>query len=161
MRLLLLLSVTLALMPNADAIAQNRTASLKAAYIYYFTKFVYWPEESEARTVCISGEDPVLSVELNKVKLKAGDALSVRWLPTGENANNCDLLFWVQGNWNHPPAMSGTLLVVDEGLDSSAAAVSLVMSGTKLSFDINRGNAKTNNIEISAKLLGLAREVNP
>lgn len=161
MKLLLVWLVVLCLIPNANAIAQSRTASLKAAYIYYFTKFVYWPDESDTRTVCISGDDPDLRSELNKVKLKAGASLALHWIAHGARAEHCDLLFWVNGDWHHPDAESGTLLVIDEGLQSPDAAVSLVMSGTKLSFDINRDNAKANNIEISAKLLGLAREVHP
>ena len=149
------------LMPQANAIAQNRTASLKAAYIYYFTKFVYWPSDSPVRQVCLSGTDDELLAELTKVKQKAGAALDVRWINPEDNVARCDLLFWIRGEWEHPQAQLGTLLVVDEGLEHPEAAVTLVMNGPKLSFDINRDNARAKQIEVSAKLLGLAREVYP
>lgn len=161
MKRVLLWFFALLLMAQANAFAQNRTASLKAAYIYYFTKFIYWPNPSDVRYICLSGQDPSLNLELNKVQQKAGKSLVVHWLQEGEAADECDLLFLLRGEWQHPRAGAGTLLVVDEGLQNPNAAVSLVLNGTKLGFDINRTNAKANNLEISAKLLGLARRVEP
>jgi hypothetical protein len=142
--------------------AQDRTASLKAAYLYYFTKFVYWPKQGAARDICVFGQDPDLYQELKKVELKASGNIQLHFLydlATDTATERCDLAFLLDSEWQAKEFEQGTLLVTDELVEHPNAAVKLVLNGNKLTFDINRANAKKQNVDISAKLLGLAREV--
>lgn len=154
-------AVALLLSPLCAA-AQNRTASLKAAYLYYFTKFVYWPEPSSRRTICVLGQGSDLQQELNKVALKSEGNIQLKFMETKEalaTDSQCDLAFLLDGQWQTEKFGAGTLLVVDENISHPDAVVQLLLNNNKLAFDINRTNAKKRNLEVSAKLLGLAREV--
>lgn len=144
-----------------DAVAQDRKSSLKAAYIYYFTKFVYWPTESSTRRVCALGSSQDISDALDKVAQKSAGNIEVEFLEQTPDldTSKCDIVFISNNLAKGQQVNQGTLLVVDEDIQHPEAAVKLVVVNNKLAFVINRTNAKSKNIEISAKLLGLAREV--
>ncbi|UTA47901.1 YfiR family protein [Simiduia sp. 21SJ11W-1] len=144
----------------AHAYSQSRTSSLKAAYIYYFTKFVYWPGEQKVRAICVLGSADEVREELEKVAKKSAGNISLRF-STDEpfTAKGCDIVFITDSNAALQGLAEGTLLVADERIDHPEAAINLVVENNKLAFDIYRAKAKDRGIEISAKLLGLAREV--
>lgn len=150
------------LLSSACAAAQSRTASLKAAYLYYFTKFVYWPEPSSSRKICVLGQGSDIQQELNKVALKSEGNIQLVFVENKDalvGDTRCDLAFLLDGQWQAEEFGAGTLLVVDENISHPDAVVQLLLNNNKLAFDINRTNAKKRNLEVSAKLLGLAREV--
>ena len=156
-----MLLLSLFLSPSSLS-AQDRTASLKAAYLYYFTKFVYWPETAKIRRICIYGKDVELEQELRKVEDKSDGSIQLTYLE--ENSDDarselCDIAFLRNDQWRDLDVNHGTLLVVDETVVHPDAAIKLILRNNKLAFDINRKNAKKKDLEVSAKLLGLAREV--
>ncbi len=201
----------LCVLVSATSRAEERSLPLTAAYVYYFTKFVEWPDKPSVKRICIASDNPVLNAEFTKIALKSGGTIEVFFDVTGrfaavteavKSANNrgnsndmalndialndialsdiaskdkdiaskdkeiashhCQLMYLTSAfnAQNFPLLMGkGTLLVVEQNMDYPDAAVTLVLENNKLSFDINRRNAKQQGLDISAKLLGLAREV--
>lgn len=147
------------------SIAQDRTASLKAAYVYYFTKFVYWPEEKSSRMVCVDSSSQQLQDAFAKISIKASNTLGLTFLTesvTHAELALCDLVYLTESSATSAKDLGlakGSLLVVDDGVEGSVAVITLMVVDSKLVFEINRNNARQSQLEISAKLLGLARKV--
>lgn len=146
--------------------------ALIAAYIYYFTKFVRWPEDLEKKTICVVGGADSLLSEFKKIAKKQSSHIHLNSLsyidfaqaaPEYAIVEHCHLLYITEnyqgGFLREPPERFRGLLVVDEFMKNEHAVIRLVMNGKKLSFEISRGNAKKQQLYVSAKLLGLAKAV--
>ena len=175
--------------------AEERSLPLTAAYIYYFTKFVTWPDSPEIKRICIASDNPLLKTEFEKIAQKSSGTIKVFFDVTGnfksaentprhvvtsshvvtnsgiavndrDSANSslhhCQLIYLTLAfdakNYSLL-SNNGMLLVVENNMDFPEAAIHLVLENNKLVFDINRRNAKLQGLDISAKLLDLAREV--
>lgn len=147
-------------------------ASVKAVFLYNFSKYVTWPaagiaERSTAEVrICVTAEDAFF--ELLKIAVQ-GEAVDDRPLvPVAldglDAARTCQILY--VGNAQSPDgrawlgAVRGrqVLTVADNTLNDETV-IAFVRDGERIRFDINRAAAGRHGLGVSSKLLRLARHV--
>mgnify|MGYP001607961648 FL=1 len=157
----------------ASAPAENDEYTVKAAFLYNFTKYVKWPadaleKEDTPIVVAVLGTDP-FGKKLDdafKGKLIGKHPLSiVRW-KTIDELSACHLLFVPAteaerlGKIVDHYAKSHTLLVGEfEGFAEHKGCLNFYIEDKKVRFEANAAAAKRAELEISPQLLKLARLV--
>ncbi len=150
-------------------------SNIKAAFLYHFTKFVNWPENTNDNNqllvgVMASGEmlEAIMALDgkksLNKViKIKKIDKIcsedkdflkdiKIIFLQANFPCNRDELIdFAIK---NHILTVSDEKDLITEGI-----VISLYKVDTKIRFDINLKIAQKSQLVISSKLLRLARRV--
>lgn len=144
--------------------------TIKAAFIYNFARFTEWPDESDELKVCIYGEDPFgSSIDILNGKQSNGRTIKVIRTRSIDEVKSCHIAFL-----NIIPPVrrlfaralqdiegANVLTVSDaEGVIDFGVMIGLKLDNDKVAFDVNHTVAKASNIEISAKLLRLAKVVN-
>jgi len=144
--------------------------TIKAAFIYNFARFTEWPDESNELKVCIYGEDPFgSSIDILNGKQSNGRTIKVIRTRSIDEVKSCHIAFL-----NIIPPVrrlftralqdiegANVLTVSDaEGVIDFGVMIGLKLDNDKVAFDVNHTVAKASNIEISAKLLRLAKVVN-
>lgn len=142
--------------------------TVKTAYLYNFAKYVQWPDEPRAiLRLCVMGEDNLgnsldglIGKPVRHMQINVRRAVSVHDLP------QCDLLFvpaanaqaleQVQQIVKHYP-----ILVVTESTDSlpKGAVVALIQSDNRILFEVDLASARLLGLQVSGKMLQLARKV--
>jgi hypothetical protein len=145
--------------------------SLKAAFVYNFARFAEWPAEAlppGPLTACIVGNDGIADALERMVKgrqVMARPVAVVRATP-GAPPRPCHLLYAAGLT---PPQVAtlmagvrGTpVLTIADGdsLERVPAIVRLFVDNGNLKFDIDHGLAKRGRLQLSSKLLTLAKKV--
>jgi hypothetical protein len=157
--------------------AEEREGSLeypvKAALLLNFAKFTEWPADSpQARrpvvSICVLGRDPFGEVLDRTVagRSAGGRTVVVKRYDGGEGPGSCNVVFVASPE-------SGQLLeqlraLADEPIltvgetDSFAArggVIGLVVEGDFVRFEVNLAAAARARLQLSSKLLGLARVI--
>jgi hypothetical protein len=142
---------------------------VKAAFLYKFASFVEWPSSSrEPLAICILGHDP-FGDSLERVvrgKSVGGREFVIRRLKTWQSGDRCDILFISSSEQSHlNPTLDGlpqqAILTVGDlpGFCESGGAINLNLVDSKVKLEINPEAASKNGLQISSKLLNLARIV--
>lgn len=142
---------------------------IKAAFIYNFTKFVTWPEEMEQRggdlRLCIFDRNPFgeYLYQLSGRKVRNFELKVVQPASLSE-LDGCDILFVagsaktdtvLRGLTNHP-----VLTVSDQsGFVQDGGVIELLSENNRIRFDINLQAVRDSGLQMSSKLLQLARQV--
>lgn len=142
--------------------------SLKAAFLFHFTKFVHWPEEvlqGEEIVLCVLGKDPFGSV-LDKAvlgKTAQGRKIALRRLRHLPDVKGCHLLFLGHSERKRLPAATESLrsshiLIVSEAkrFGEPHGMVKLVVDRRKVRIEIDVSAARAAGLRISSSLLQLA-----
>jgi YfiR/HmsC-like len=146
-------------------------SQLKAAYLYNFAKFIYWPEsafanEQDSLIIGVLGNNPFSKelTPLTKRKVR-GRPIKIIEFKTVEDIQTCHLLY-INPSIAKLETILKTLLnkpIVTVGDNKNFANLSgmiqFVTRRERLRFIINLDVAKTNNIKINSQLLSLAFEV--
>jgi hypothetical protein len=146
---------------------------LKAAFIYNIAKFVEWPPgsfESEKTPLvfCVLGKDP-FGYSLNTIdgKIVQGRTLTVRHVDRIEELRACHILFISSSETNRLPQVlqslkdSKVLTVSDiPHFAQNGGIINLITLDNKINMEINVTAADKARMQISSKLLKLARIVN-
>jgi len=170
-----LLGVLLLLVAGFTGIGTDQSipaekARVKVTFLYHFAQFSSWPEEvlGDAATpirLCILGKDPFGSaLEQLQGKTVHNRPLEIRHLPVGASARGCHLVFMgpmpkqvlqtsLKQLQNQP------VLTVGEGEDflKQGGMVRLVEEKNRIQFEINITAARRAGLQLSARLLRLAR----
>lgn len=169
-RLLLLAAILVAQAPVA-AFAENISEyTIKAGFIYNFARFTQWPDDTGELKVCIYGRDP-FGINIDKLNGKQSNGRTIKVVRTRliSEVRTCHIAFL---NIIPPERHlferalkkldgSNVLTVSDaDGVIDFGVMIGLRIDNDKVAFDINHTMAQASNIEISAKILRLAREVN-
>lgn len=137
---------------------------IKAAYLYNFTKFVDWPQNStKVIKICVVGDTGVSKI-LEELAAKQGDKKEFSIQPTSKSEiESCDILY-ISGSDRE---VKSTLELVKEHdiltvsdhdrFDEQGGIVTLFSESGKIRFTINLNAAKKTNLKISSKLLELAK----
>jgi hypothetical protein len=168
--LLLPVAILVTQMPVA-AVADNISEyTIKAGFIYNFAKFTQWPDKSDELKVCIFGKDP-FGNNIDKISGKVSNGRTIRVIRTQkiDEVRSCHIAFLniipperylfervlkkIHGA--HVLTVSDARNVTEFGV-----MIGLSIDDDKIAFDVNHTVALASNLEISAKLLRLAREVN-
>ena len=143
-------------------------ARLKAAFIYNFTKYVTWPQDIEQAggdlRVCVLGASGYFA-ELDQLEgreVRAFRLVIERIIPS-DSINTCHVAY-LSGLDDHKfLAKTGNLpiLTISDRKDfvSDGGMIGLVTEGRRIRFDINLGRARDTQLQISSRLLQLARKV--
>lgn len=160
---------------SSIAAENSRTTEyqVKAAYLYNFTKFIDWPATNFASAdapivIGIVGEDPFGKTldDLVKGESVRGHPLVVKRLEPGEDWRGCQVLFISQTEKNQMPALlqqlkSNPVLTVGDsnGFAEQGGMINFVIVQEKVKLEINPEAATEAGLQISSKLLKLARIV--
>jgi hypothetical protein len=158
---------------GAVAYAQNTSeASLKAAFLYNFVKFVEWPADAvphdRSLMLCVLGDDAVGTALEQIVKDRQVDAHSLAvvrvnvdgalgachllYVTGVDRRRSVQLLDQVKG----APAFTVSDL---EGFAALGGVGQLFVEGGKMRFALNPASAQRAGLHLSSKLLALAKVV--
>lgn len=170
---IILLLLSLVLICKAPAYAQDYTQEykVKAVYLYNFTKFVSWPENTRAEAsqtinICILGKNPFSSLLEPVTHMKSQDkSLTVEGIDDlhALEKKNCQILF-ISGSEKDTIAdllkktdRRPILTVSDiDGFAQHNGMIGFVVKDGKVRLEINLSAARQAGLKISAKLLEIA-----
>lgn len=146
---------------------------VKAAYLYNFTKFVTWPEQAfnflpeTPLNICILGEDPFgHSIDLLNNKTARGREVVVTYLQQFDESSVCHVMFISRSEKDRAEEIIASigdrpvLTVSDiDGFAMKGGCIRLDIVEGKVRFNINIRAARSAHLQMSAKLLELARVV--
>ena len=151
----------------------SKEHELKAAFLYNFTKFVEWPENSFADAsapfvIGVAGETPCAAqLELIARNRKVnGRTLVIKRLRSPESAKDVHLLFvsasedaraekWIASVRNTAALNVGE----SESFTTRGGAIGLLLEDDKVRFEINISVAEAAGLKVSAQLQKLAKVV--
>ncbi len=151
---------------------RNLEYEVKGVYLYNFLTFVEWPKTAFADTsapfrLCVLGADPFGAsldslVQNEKVQ---GHPVVVERLKDESAAGSCHVVFAPDASAARFPALAKTtehksVLLVGESrrLLEFCGAISFVVEGERIRFDISLAGLSSHNLKASSKLLRVARE---
>jgi hypothetical protein len=169
----LLLPLLTASLFCASAGAQPPTEhDIKAVFLYKFTNFVEWPDStwqgSEPFRLCVLADGPMTAaVERTMHGETINGRPSQTMAPaTARDARRCHILFVGHTEMERGASMLAAIrdlpvLTVGEaeGFLSGGGAIEFVREGNRVRFDINVETARRAGLNISARLLQVARHV--
>lgn len=147
-------------------------ANVKAVFLFNFTKYVTWPASgigerspSEVR-ICVTANDGFFS--LLKAAVEGEEIDGKPLVPVAleglDDAKTCQILYI--GNSQSADAKAWLsvvrteqVLTVADGALNDETVIAFVRDDNRIRFDINRVAAERRNLNVSAKLLRLARKV--
>jgi hypothetical protein len=147
-------------------------ANLRAVFLFNFSKYVTWPvagngdrRPSEIR-ICVTANDGFFN--LLKAAVQGEDVDGRPLVPIAldglDAARTCQILY--VGDAQSAEARSWLsavrgrqVLTVADGALSDEVVIAFVRDDNRIRFDINRASAGRRGINVSSKLLRLAREV--
>ncbi len=159
--------LALAGLARADAVPEQE---LKAAFVFNFTVFTEWPSDALAAGasigLCANASSPMIGA-LNNLndKMVNGHRLAVRPYTTLASLRGCHVLVldnrdrerWAQLRRELPG--THVLTVADERAGGEGAIIALSVENQRVGFDIDMGAARGAQLNLSSKLLRLARSV--
>ena len=145
---------------------------LKAAYLFNFAKLTYWPDAeaqagdavSEQLVICtLASEELTQALKDVSEKPVGGRPVQVVSLGLRSRADYCHMVFvdeehtasWFAAKDQHRQR----LLLVGEtqGFNDRGGVINFFLEGDKLRFEISLKNAQTRQVQLSSRLLKLAR----
>ncbi len=144
--------------------------ALKAAFIYNFARFTNWGERPDkALNLCVLGRDPFGSA-LDTIDNKEVGQLHivVKRLRDADKAfNGCQIVFITDSEMDNvllkperARGASGVMTIADqEGAARRGVIVELTTADQRVGFEFNQASATQAKVEVSSKLLRLARKV--
>jgi hypothetical protein len=174
----MLLCLSLASSANAqtaDSLASSEYL-IKAGFIYNFAQLVQWPSATFAQTdspivIGILGTDPFGATIDRVIENKKLDGRNVivkrlKWGKELKDLKDCNILFVSSSEKEHLSDVINTvkwlpILTIGEtaGFASRGGIINLTLEGNKVRFEVNVEAAKQANLNISSRLLALARIV--
>jgi YfiR/HmsC-like len=176
-RFMIAVSLCLSLAMGANAQSSDSPESseylIKAGFIYNFAQLVQWPasafsQEDSPIVIGILGTDPfgaIIDRVIENKKL-AGRTLVVKRLKRGAAVKDCNILFVSSSEAAHlDEVIQSTkgmpILTIGEtpGFAVRGGIINLTLEGNRVRFEVNIEAAKQANLNISSRLLALARIV--
>jgi hypothetical protein len=147
---------------------------VKASLIFNFLQFVEWPPDElqkspSALELCLIGKDAFgTALDAVEGELVQGRHLKVvrHQRPVSQQLDSCQAIFVARGGeahvtgllLNQPDAGALTIGESPDFLDRGGM-INLLIEGDRVTFDINRAAAVRARINVSSKLLRVARTV--
>jgi hypothetical protein len=171
----MLLCLSLAIRANAQSSDSNDSSEylIKAGFIYNFAQLVQWPSGAFSQAdspivIGIFGTDP-FGTTIDRVienKKLDGRNLVVKRLKRGAPVKDCNILFVSASEAAHLDEIIQStkglpILTIGEtpGFAMRGGIINLTLEGNKVRFEVNIEAAKQANLNISSRLLALARIV--
>jgi hypothetical protein len=157
------------LLAGADAVAAS---ALKAAFLFNFAKFSGWPADALAPgqrlAMCVVGDAAVADALGQAIKGHTieGHELTVRVLKVEESASGCHLLYVSAPAIKRSAALllaarSASVFSVSDAdnFAESGGVAQLIVENERMRFAVNIASAQRGRLNISSKLLSLAKIV--
>lgn len=151
------------------ALAQGAAseADLRAAIVFNFAQFTRWPGDPPAPkapfTMCYAGDDVGRAFSQLSTRMLNNRPVEARRVPAEGPYAGCGLMYWSEGRAPRLlTAPAGTaLLTVGSGGDflQRGGMIQLQVENARLVFSVNVEAARASGLQISSKLLRLARSV--
>lgn len=141
---------------------------VKAAIIFKMTKFITWPSPKTNLTICVVGSGSINSeIQRFHHKYSMGRRLSITHKkPEASLEKLCEIVFIHNTDRNTIGKVldklreKSVLTISDsEQFSHQGGVIELFRSGNKIRFAINRNSANDSKLDISSKLLNLAKIV--
>jgi len=162
-----LLCLVIGLIPRS--LQAEDAYQIKAAFIFNFTKFVTWPDELERQggdlRLCLFKENPFGDYIFNLDGRKVRNFYLRVSLPSSQaELSQCHIIFL-------PPMKSTATLLGElaaqpiltisdvDGFSQGGGGIELLSESNRIRFDVNLQRIKGSGLDISSKLLHLARKV--
>jgi hypothetical protein len=152
--------------------ANGAEANLKAVFLFNFSKYVSWPGRSAGERgpseirICVPAEDEFFARLRAVVQGEAIDGKPLHPIAlTGlDDAKECEILFVGDANSLDGKAWLSAVrgrqvLTVGDGPLNDDTVIAFIRDQNRIRFDINRAAAARRGLNVSAKLLRLARRV--
>lgn len=147
----------------ACAISQAQTHKMHTLYMYSFSKFIQWPEESNQTDFVIGvvGESPIIEplLKMASVKKVKNKLIKIVNFESVDDMQNCNILFLpLDQSENLTQALNAIgdksiLLVTEkEGLGARGSAINFIIKNNRLMFEINNEAISKANLEVAAEL---------
>ncbi|HKV81912.1 MAG TPA: YfiR family protein [Candidatus Sulfotelmatobacter sp.] len=173
---LLCLSLALGATAQSSDSAASSEYLIKAGFIYNFAQLVHWPSVAFSQAdspvvIGILGTDPFGSIIDRVVENKKLDGRNLvvkrlRWGKDLKDLKECNILFVSSSEKEHIPDLVNTvkwlpILTIGEtpGFAARGGIINLTLEDNKVRFEVNIEAAKQANLNISSRLLALARIV--
>lgn len=167
------LTATLIVSPgiaNANSTQGTPDVVVKAAFLYNFAKFTEWPALPPGATivVCIVGDDRIAAASVETVRGQniSGHPLEVWRTEESASWRACHLLFIAAAETRRSARRLDEIrtlpvLTVSDGKDFSRAGgiIELFIEAGRIRFAINVDAADRSGLQLSSRLLGLAKIV--
>ena len=150
-----------------DGMAAPTEYQVKAAFLYYFVKFVEWPAGlPDPITICVLGDDPFGEDLERTIKGKQvhGKDLAIKRSRDLVDLNRCQIIFVASSEQDRYPEIfeflgnSATLTVGDTNdFSQLGGMINFFIEENKVHFEINLNAASDARLKISSKLLNVAR----
>lgn len=152
---------------SVNAAVQSEEVALKAAFIYNFSLFTTWPQAKTNLNFCVLGEGGYVEALAKYEGRKAGGAsIHVQKIDSAEDAHVCEVLFIGVSENAHMQKIYEVLhglpvlTIAEYGiLDPPGVMITLKRDSNKVAFEINQNYAKDAGLNLSYKLLKLAKKV--
>ena len=142
---------------------------VKAAFILNFTRFIQWPAPAAGAgspfTICILGEDPFGRIIDDTM---AGESVSNRPIVVRRmrqhSPGGCEVLFVSKGESDGSRSVVETgpgVLTIGDSPDflQKGGVIAFALENRRVRFDVNQTAAARASLQISSKLLTVARAV--
>ncbi len=163
---------TLFLLHSPRLLAQQSKAAeytVKATYLYNFSRFVQWPSDAVAKRdafqICVFGEDPfgsVLDTILSGEAIKGKPVVAKRVMKL-QDAADCPVLFISSSEDSRLKEIlvgldkAGVLTVSDiPQFSQRGGIIQFVVVANKVRFEVNLSNAQDAGLTLSSDLLKVA-----
>lgn len=163
---LLLAALAVAGLPARAQVAASE-ADLRAAIVFNFAQFTRWPDElSPPRTpftMCYAGADVGPAFSRLASRTLNNRPVEARRVPAEGPYTGCELMYWSDGRVPRvlmtPPGLA--LLTIGSGGDAlqRGAMIQLQVENARLVFSVNIESARAAGLQISSRLLRLAKSV--
>jgi len=175
----LLMTIAMVILPSLGSEAQGQDSSvsseylIKAGFIYNFANLVQWPSNAFAQpdspiVIGILGEDPFGTI-LDRVlegKKVNGRAFRVKRLRAVPDLKECHIVFVSSSEMSRLAeaihlVKGMPILTIGEipGFARRGGIINLILEDNKVHFEVNVEAAKEADLNISSRLLALARIV--
>ncbi len=146
--------------------AAGDAATLKAAFLYNFALYTSWPPPPPtAVTLCSIGHDDLgAAFDALANKQIDGKPVQVRRIDSAADARSCHLLYVPESGGGNLPALarglaSQPVLIVSDAGNLDPAMILIEPDGNRLAFSVNLARVRHAGLDVSSKLLRLARVV--
>jgi len=172
---LLFITAVVCAMNTARATAQSPAAAeanIKAVFLFNFTKYVTWPAQGIGQRsptgirVCVTTNDTFYTLLKSAVQDEDidGKPLEAVALEDLDNAPTCQILYVgnassVDGKAWLNAVRGRQVLTVADGPLNDETVITFIRDENRIRFDINRAAASRHGLNVSSKLLRLARQV--
>lgn len=164
-RLLTQIAFVLLVITNIQTVHAQNVNALKAAYVFYFSKFVSWEDtplsQLETINICFNDKDYAIQKQFYSLTGKTNGNKPLKIIDINDkdiNATSCHIIYSPIITKEIMDANKYTLLVSNDNEQNSD--ITFLIKKNKLRFNINRERIHEKQLKVSSRLLRLAAKVN-